>query len=374
MTARLLLASALSSALLAVPSASSAQGRNLDTASPDGKVFAGELAAETAPAIFRLSLPARQGIELEALPVGSSDPQIKVFEGDSRTPLAENDDRPGTVAARVRLWSETAKSVRVEVSSSPSGPELAPGARFRLVVLPTDYRPVAPQAIAPGATLAGELEAGDERLFHFQGEAGQVWVFALAAPEPSPLDPVLDVFAGRTATGEVLGNDDDGGGDLDARLRFRVPRTGPYTLRATSAGNSGAYQLSATIQDAAAAPAPNPVLELDRAQAGTFSDEAPERLYRLSPAARARFAQGGSLTIRMTPAADSEVDPLVEAGFETPLGFSAAARDDDGGGALAARLVIDLTGVDAAWLERLRIRASSVGSDFGAYEITISQD
>ena len=71
----------------------------------------------------------------------------------------------------------------------------------------------------------------------------------------------------------------------------------------------------------------------------------------------------------------SSVDPMLELGFETPLGFVVAESDDDGGEGLNARLPIDLSPLAEGgdWLDRLVIHATSLGDETGAYSITLRE-
>ena len=92
--------------------------------------------------------------------------------------------------------------------------------RFDLILRPSDWRPRPPIALALGDAHSGELARGDEQLFRFTGQRGQLWDLALSAAPGSELDPALQVFAGEVAGGEALGSDDDGGEDANARLVF----------------------------------------------------------------------------------------------------------------------------------------------------------
>jgi hypothetical protein len=346
-----------------------AQVRDLDTESSAGKVYAGEYGGNGEAARFALTLGAGEGIQIEALPVAGSDPRISVFDSGTGELLAENDDQPGTVAARVRLFGEERRRLRIEVSASPGGPEAGPGTRFVLLVMPSDYRPSPPRDIAAGQRHAGELVAGDEQLFRVAATQGQAWEFALAAPAGSALDPFLQVL---DASGEPLASDDDGGDGLNALLHFTAPRAAIYTVRASGLGSSaGSYVFNAAILGDMP-PAEIEQLDFGRAVRGTLRGGGETRLYRLSPSARAAIASGlAAAAIEMT-AADSELDPLVEVGFQTPLGFSAVRSDDDGGGGLNARLVLDFAEFagEGDWLDRFRIRAHRAIGE-GSYEIVV---
>jgi len=372
MDKRLIVAALLAAA---APLAAQAQQRDLDNEPTVGKVFTGEIADGAGPAQFLLTLRANQAIDLTAAQVGGSDPALKVYDAGTRELIAENDDSSGSLAANVRLFSETNRRLRIEVSNAAVDP--APGPmRFDLVLRPSDYRPKPPRDIVIGQDYTGTLERGDEQLFRFHGERGQQWNFGLSAGLESSLDPALEVFAGATATGEALGRDDDGGGGLNSKLEFVVPQTGDFVLRAYAVGSSeGGYTLS-TTREAAAPPPKLADIGLGETATGTISAGAREHLYRLSAAARqALAAEPGPLVVEMNFTGESEgaVDPVVAVGFDTPLGFSSVASDDDGAGDTNARVTIDGSMLTPTWLEALRIKASGFLETSGPFELKVSR-
>ena len=367
-----LLATAL--LVVALPLApAGAQDRDLDRELPAGKVFRGEVGEDGAPAQFLLTLKGGQALELTAAQVGGSDPYLRVLDAASGELIAENDDSAGSLAARTRLYSAEDRRVRIEVTSAAV--DEAPGAvRFDLILNPSNYRPRPPRNVALGETLTGTLEGDDEQLFRFRAERGQLWTFTMSPAEGSDLDPVLEIFAGDAPAGEVLASDDDGGGGLNARVRFLVPRTGSYVVRASGVSPSaGAYLLAAGSSQAAEA-APR-LIELGRAATGTLDGDTPEQIYRLGEPARAALTGSpGPLVIELRHIGDGEdaLDPVLELGFETPLGFSSVLNDDDGGGDTDARLVFDASTLGPVWLDSLRIKASAFNETSGDYELRVS--
>ena len=361
---------------LAFAAPAAAQARDLDRESSTGKVVSGRFGEGGAPAVFTLTLAADRGVEVDALPVGGSDPRIAVFEENASEPFAQNDDQGGTLGAMVRLYSASRKRVRIEVSSSAG--EVPPGAasQFNLLVLPSDYRPNPEKDVAPGQTVEGSLRQDDEQLFHFQAEAGRVWEFAFVKRgDSSPLDPFLQVFRGRTATGEPLETDDDGGGDLNSLLRFSVPEPGPYTIRLSSL-NAAAGDYTFSARDAGVVEqTEDATLSLGPEIPGEVGGKVETRVYRLSDDAKAELAGASAVIVRMQAAEGSGVDPLLQVGFESPLGFTAALTDDDGGGGLNSCLRIGLAGFadDPAWLDRLRIKASSSLGGQGSFQIGLTR-
>jgi len=374
------IARALAPVLLAAAPLAAAQAQevDLDRAPSVGKVFAGEVPAGGAAARYLLTLAPGQAIDLTAAPVAGSDPRLRVVDARSGELVAENDDSAGSLASNVRLYSVRGQRVRIEVSNAAvDGGDAA--MRFDLIVRPSDYRPKPVVTISLGDAHSGTLGRSDEQLFRFRAERGELWDLALAAAPGSSLDPALQVFAGEAAGGTTLGEDDDGGGGLNSRLRFLVPSSGVYTVRAYGVGQTeGNFAFSAGRAEGAVAAA---VMEigLGAPATGTLGNGSGDHLYRLSESARAAIAAGtGTLLVELRRIGDAEegsdsmLDPILEIGFETPLGFSTLLSDDDGGGGTDSRLVFDASGLNATWLEALRIKARAFSQSTGDYELTVS--
>ncbi len=353
-----------------------AQELDLDSEPSVGKVFSGEVPEGGGPAQYLLTLQAGQAIDLTAAPVGGSDPVVKVYDQASGTLIAENDDSAGTLASNVRLFSEATKRVRIEVANAAvEGSDAA--MRFDLILRPSDYRPKPVVPLSLGDSHTGTLARGDEQLFSFRGERGQLWDITLNAVPGSELDPALQVFAGDVAGGEALMEDDDGGGTLNSRLRFLVPQASTYTVRAYGVGQSeGDFALSA----GRSAPAVVKTVDLGRPTMGTLDQGAGEDVYRLSERARRAVDAGDRpLVVELRRIGDAEegsetlLDPMLEVGFETPLGFTSLLTDDDGGGDTNARLVLDTSTLTGPWLEALRIKARAFEQTSGHYELVVTE-
>jgi hypothetical protein len=96
--------------------------------------------------------------------------------------------------------------------------------------------------IRVGAPTKASLEAGDSHLWTFEGTKSAVIEIALNADD-SKIDGYLVLLG---PMGSILAEDDDSGGDLNARIAaFELPETGTYTIVASSYDNttSGAYSL-----------------------------------------------------------------------------------------------------------------------------------
>jgi len=364
--------------LAAAPLSAQAQSVDLDRAPTVGKVFAGEVPAGGGQARFLLTLAANQAVDLTAAPIDGSDPKLSVYDEASGELIAENDDSGGSLASNVRLYSAQGQRVRIEVANAAvEGGDRA--MRFDLVLRPSDYRPNPVVQLALGEAHSGTLGRNDEQLFRFRGERGQLWDLSLAPAPGSALDPALQVFSGDVVGGTALGQDDDGGGGLSARLRYLVPETGTYTVRAYAVGQTeGGYAFSAGRAEGALAATVQDI-ELGRPATGSLGPGTGDQVFRLSERARRAIAAGaGTLLVDLRRVGDAEggdtaLDPMLEIGFETPLGFSSLLSDDDGGGETNARLVFDASDLDATWLGALRIKARAFQQSEGTYELTVTE-
>jgi serine/threonine protein kinase len=91
--------------------------------------------------------------------------------------------------------------------------------------------------------LKGELDAAvPSVIFQVRLKAGVRYVIDMASPDPKALDPYLFL---QDSERKTLVEDDDSGGDLNARITFRAPVDGVYRLRATSFnGGRGPFTIS----------------------------------------------------------------------------------------------------------------------------------
>ena len=70
------------------------------------------------------------------------------------------------------------------------------------------------------------------------------------------------------------------------------------------------------------------------------------------------------------------LDPYLEVGLDTPLGFATVLSNDDTDG-LNSRLALDpakFAGEGAEWWDKLRIRVSAPAGSTGAVELTAERD
>jgi hypothetical protein len=95
-------------------------------------------------------------------------------------------------------------------------------------------------------------EDGGAPIFEFEGRAGQLAIISMEADSPGRLDPFVRLYGPGS---ELIGVDDDGGRDLDARLTTRLPVDGRYEIEAdayeayATAGRAQRFTLTVELID-----------------------------------------------------------------------------------------------------------------------------
>lgn len=152
-----------------------------------------------------------------------------------------------------------------------------------------DAQSATPLPIGYGQTLTGELAAPrTELLYAFAATQGDSIAITLRKTG-GEIDPFLILL--DSSQQNVLAVDNDSAGEQDARIRYVIPASGSYLIRATSTLNNqtsrGTYELSLSLQN----PTPTPsatanapvIAALDQggAVSGDLNDAVPFRLYRI---------------------------------------------------------------------------------------------
>ncbi len=146
--------------------------------------------------------------------------------GDMNSALRFRATEGGIYVIEVGPVGETLGAYDVKVVQSP--PDRAPGNPIA-VTLGTDYK----GALADG----GPRRSEDDALFVGYSVAlksGQRVSVQLKKDGETNLDPKVEIGRGTLTDFEQIAEDDDGGADLNARLRFVAPSDGTYIIRATS--------------------------------------------------------------------------------------------------------------------------------------------
>lgn len=365
-----------------------AQVRDLDGEQSDVRVFQGRVEGE--PAVFTLTIPADTGLQIDVIATGDLDPVLRVLDASGDL-IVEDDDGGDDLNSRARIGAEDrARRITIEVDSFSS--EWAEdgesyGGTFDLRLATSEYVEVGVRPVTFGARETGTL-MGEEHLFTMRGEAGQMVEIALVATDDG-LDPYLEL---RDPSGETIAFNDDGGENLNSLLRHTFEESGTYTIAASGFGDStGSYRLRVREQREASAQLPLQVIGIDDTASGELAEGwsdmesgsmMPSHIdYQLSDQAKAAIRAGnGEVSIRMSASEEGDpdfggtIDPFIELGFDTPLGFAVVDSDDDGGGDLNSLLPVDLGSIadQPGLLDMLRIRAQGYGGSGGAYTLVIT--
>lgn len=176
-----------------------------------------------------------------------------------------------------------------------------------------------------------------------------------------------------------LGSNDDGAGaedGLNSRLTMRIQDAGEYVVRAQSLGDDGAGAFNLTLTQLpppAAEPTPIP-MEIGRRVRGTLTNtdamiptEGGDSLIESSRPYHLYALTGVAGQVVRFKLDSNEFDPVIEVGSQSPLGYSVAAYNDDGGGeddGLNSRLNITFRSAGT-----VVIRVSPLGNDAGRYTL-----
>ncbi|MBH5322180.1 hypothetical protein [Aurantiacibacter sediminis] len=378
----------IGAAAIMAPATAFAQARDLDSAQSDVRVFQGTV--DSAEAVYEVSVPAGSVMQIDVMSTSDLDPIVTVTDTATGEQIAEDDDGGEGLNSRVRIRGEdTGRRISIAVNSFDAswvGDGETYGGSFDLRLETSEYVPVETRTVTYGARETGRID-GEPNLFEIAGVAGQMVEIALLAGDDQMLDPLLEL---RDASGEVIAYNDDGGNGLNSYIAHVFEESGTYTIAATGYSEStGDFILRVRDQREATAQLPLQVIGFaDQASgdlASSFSDD-PMRPsfidYQLSESALAAIRSGdGDVTIRMNAVeggdADfgGDIDPYLEVGFDTPLGFAIVATDDDGSGTLDSMLPLDLglLADNPELLSMLRIRAKGLGGSSGAYTLEITE-
>jgi hypothetical protein len=189
--------------------------------------------------------------------------------------VAHDDDSGGSLNARINYTCLTTGTYRLAVTafstSSTGGPytllvspmagptqptiqqaqpmiQAVPGAAMQPSVSGAVAAPGQMATIAYGQMAQGRLETGDQTMqdqtfadvWTFQGTAGQAITIDVMSDEFDAYAQLLD------AAGNRLAEDDDAGGNLNARISFTLPSTGQFQIVVNNFGDSrrtGLYRI-----------------------------------------------------------------------------------------------------------------------------------
>jgi hypothetical protein len=350
-----------------------------------GGIVSGEVASASEPVTISLRTGPGQTVQLDAIPAPRAsdglDLVMRVYDADGDL-VGEDDDSGGALNPRVTVTSEAGGHYRVEVGA------LGTGGGFTLIARESVF---VPEVTTPLTLSGGRAERrvafpdDSDSLFTFTARRGEFYSITLVAEEDDEengrADPVLELFQGEGTGRNSIASDDDGGGNLNSRIITEMPADGVYTVRVSSLSGAGGARLAVARITPRSAPVAN--LPYGQAAAVSFDEDSPlligdtsrpmgpYAMFRLPPSpAPSALARSGD-TIVIT-AKSEDVDPWLEIGIDTPLGFAVLLSNDDYEG-LNSRLEFDpseFTGSDAAeWWGKLRIRVSAPSGSTGEIEV-----
>ncbi|MEN7535912.1 hypothetical protein [Aurantiacibacter flavus] len=406
MRAGLVMAALLASAAMAIPAAAQ-EVRNLDQEQSDARVFSS--AHNGDPVLFEVSLPAGEAMRVDVISTSEMDPVLRIYNSTTGDLIVENDDGGDGLNSRAVVTASEDMHLRIEVNAfsaeeaaeevveavvgdeiveSGDGGFVSPRT-FDLKLTALSYDPQATRQVNWNDEEKGQIFGGEEHLFTVTGEEGLLLEVAMVADTDigNELDPFLAL---RDASGQTVAENDDGGNDLNALLRYVMTSDETYTIVATGLGESvGGYTLRVGPRREPVVQAPLQVVAIgDRATgrvgAGYENGDLDPAsiLYQLSDSALAAIRGGaGQVTVRMMAAESDDpdfanpLDPYLELGFDTPLGFAVVQTDDDGAGDLNAMIPVDLSTIadSAELLDALRIKVSGFGDSAGDFVLTVTE-
>lgn len=288
-----------------------------------------------------------------------ADTTLALVDANGREIVEDDDGGDEQLASRIEIPSGQRRPLYVRARL------LGGEGRFELVALPDTSPPVpAFPASIRQATAAPALAVGQSVPLTLR--RGQTAVFRLPEGDIAVVTRNLQrradtVLALLDADGNVLSEDDDGGGGLASRIEVAGSDPRPLFVRAgllgdgggsfdlaVEADNQGPPDFPTSLSAAAAAPPIQPgagvAIRLRRGQSAFF---------RLPP---------GALVVRTDDLRDG-TDTILEIIDESG---QVLAEDDDGGGGLASRIA-----VEAARKGEVFVRAGVLGGGPGAFNLVI---
>jgi uncharacterized protein YdeI (BOF family) len=286
-----------------------------------------------------------------------------IVVGPTGAVLAQDDDSGGGSNAQIQGTLPTAGTYTIEATAYGSSERGAYTLTVASVPLCTS------SAITLPATVNGTLADSDctaphrsgskADLYTFQGTAGQQVTVTLSS---TAFDAYLVIVG---PTGAVLAEDDDSGGDYNARIQGTLPTAGIYTIEATAYYSSGRgnYTVAASVSTTSSCSAS--AITLPATVNGTLADSdctAPHRSGSKADLYTFQGTAGQQVTVTLRSTAFDAY--LIVVG---PTG-AVLAQDDDSGGGSNAQIQGTLPTAGTYTIEA----TAYYSSDRGSYTLTAS--
>lgn len=343
-----------------------------------GQTLSGALTAddpkaedESAYDDFSLRLNAGQGVEI----VMSSEAfdSFLLFgqgTGSAFEPKVTDDDGAGGQNARVRFTATEAGLYTIRANALNAG---MTGAYSVKVAAYTPPPPPVAKPLTVGATVNGTLADGGARL-----EEGDrlydVYTFTGKKGDRVAISSTSTAFDSLVQLGRVEGSeftsiaeDDDGGGEKNARLLTILPEDGQYQVRVVGYDKDarGGYALKLeALPPAGPTPRPKAIRKGEVVRGELNERSAQFDQFRAYDYYSIRGRAGETVTIVLRSEA---FDAYLDVGAQTPGGFAVIKSDDDSGGETNAK--IDFTFESSG---TVIIRASALaGGKTGAFSLSV---
>ena len=274
------------------------------------------------------------GVVVDVIPIGTEwDPVITLKSPSTGLTLAEDDDGGNGLASQIVLGPEVSGTLELQVRSM-SGAPMGGQVPSQFVVIMREFVPIEINAtdIAIGSSTPGSLPASGTQFFAFSGVAGQSGDIAVNADNDA-FDPNIALFTAMAAgRGDPLAENDDGQDTLNSFLSFVFPQTGEYVLRVSEIGDAGGdftVELKAGPEvSGPEALRPIGIGETRVMALANAGDGEPAALIALSDAAKRAIRSGRGRLVVTLRGANGQVDPVLAAGFVTPMGFASTGEDE----------------------------------------------
>lgn len=295
---------------------------------------------------YKITLAKGQTV-LVKMESGMVDAHLAVFRAGTTVPLAQNDDyRAGSLDAELRFTAPEASDYVIRAKAADDGGE----GGYLIEVTGLSLRPEQAIMLRSGDTRPGKISREDPYLdgavpydlYNFIGEEGQrVQIDMVASGDrPEGFDPHLRLLG--PSGSDVHVEDDDGGGERNARLFAILPKAGRYAIQAQSqSGSTGSYEIRLTQ---VAKPAGSAAREVE---GGILEDGSSDHSFALTDADLGFQMAGGAgvdyfyksfqlpiragepVAVSLTAEDPARLDLMLVAGVPSPIGFAQARMNDD---------------------------------------------
>jgi hypothetical protein len=304
-------------------------------AGSDGPVISRTIHAANDEDFFLLTMDTGRNGVLVMETTGDTDTCMELYDRDSQEKLAENDDGGSGVNARIRHDVQAGVNaffVKVRGYSGDTG-NYGFHAWFDEAAAPDEYDPDSPEN-----PLAADISAGSDgpvisRTIHAANDED----FFLLAPEKDgmlnmettgELDTYMELY--NAGSRVKLGDDDDSGSDVNARIRYGVQAGSRYVVKVRGySGDTGNYGFRAWLVEAAPDEYENDndfdsagEITLGTAQRHTFTTGNDTDWVKFS------ISRDGRYTIRARGVNSTRLDTYIELYDED---HNTIDRNDDGG-------------------------------------------